>query len=522
MRPDRRRALRVFGTVWAALAALTVLWSLATPISASPDEPAHLVKAAAVVRGQWTGPMSADGNVVTVPLYIAWTHAVTCFAFNDEVTADCAPPMPGDPGEPTTSATTAGTYNPLYYLLVGWPSLIADDNWGIYAMRIVSAIVTTLFAAAAAALLSFWTRRLLPWTALVALCTPMLLFLGGSVNPNALETTTTLATAAAMLSIVRFPDRVPRGLAYAVLITAAVVGVNTRALAPLWILVALLVPLVLVGRRALGALLRSRATIAAIIAIGVATAAAVAWMLGSGSLAPDPDADENYPGTGQAPFVGFLFVFERTLSFGAQMIGLFGWTDTPAPTAVLFIWTMLVGGILIGALALARGRELLAFWAGVGALVLLPALLQAAFVGSGGFIWQGRYALPLLTVAVLVAAVALDSATKPAPRAARRLILLGAIAVPLAQLYTFAFVLKRYTNGSSDTWLGFIQEPMWNAPGGNLVLVGVFAVLSAGSAVLVARGMLRASTDNAHELQPRADDRPHGEGDGHAHEQLAR
>lgn len=522
MRADRRRAWRVFGTVWAALAALTTLWAIATPISASPDEPAHIVKAAAVAHGQWTGPASPDGQVVTVPLYIAWTHAMTCFANNDEVTADCAPPMPGDPAEPTESATSAGPYNPLYYLLVGWPSLIADDTWGIYAMRIVSAILTTLFAAAAAALLAFWSRRVLAWAGIAALATPMLLFLGGAVNPNALEITTTLATAAAMLSIVRFGDRVPKRLAYTVLIVAAAIGVNSRALAPLWILAALLIPLLLVDRAHLVRLLRARATIVAIVVIGIATALAVGWMLSAGSLAADPDADDRYPGWGQAPYVGFLFVFERTVSFGAQMIGLFGWMDTPAPTAVLFVWTLLIGGILIGALAFARGRRLVASATAIGALVLLPALLQAAFVTSGGFIWQGRYAFPALTVAVLVCVVALIDSTRPAPSPTRRLILLFGIAIPFAQLYAFAFVLKRYTNGSSDTWLGFIQEPLWNAPGGNLLLVAAFAVLAAASGVVLGRGMLRANADDADELQAGSDERADGEGESDAQEQLAR
>src|SRR5690606_24712188 len=125
-------------TVWALLAALSSLWSLATPIAASPDEPAHLIKAAAVVRGQWTGPVTDNGNAVRVPMYIAWTHAQTCTAFNDEATAACQTPPPSDPGAETDSATTAGTYNPLYYLLVGWLSLLFDDERGIYAMRIVS------------------------------------------------------------------------------------------------------------------------------------------------------------------------------------------------------------------------------------------------------------------------------------------------------------------------------------------------------------------------------------------------
>jgi hypothetical protein len=521
---ERRRAARVFATVWAVLAALTVLWSFATPISAAPDEPAHLVKAAAVVRGQWTGPASSEGNIVTVPLYIAWTHAVTCFAFNDEATADCDDPMPGDPGEPTESRTTAGLYNPVYYLLVGWPSLIADDSWGIYAMRVVSAILTTLFAAAAAALMSFWSRRFLPWVSLVTLTTPMLLFLGGVINPNALETTTTLAVVVAMVSIVRFPHRVPSGIAYGVLIAGAAIGLNTRGLSPLWFLLAIGIPLILAGRERLKVLFRSRATIIAMCAIGVAALFAVGWTVGTASLTAavtDPDAENLYPGTGQPALYGFLFILERTLSFGGQMIGLFGWMDTMAPTVVMFVWTVLIGGLVIGALVVARGRRLASLLVAIGALVLLPALIQGAYVTAGGYIWQGRYAFPLLAIVLVLAALVLAETVRPIPaHPRRRLTLLIVAGTAAAHFYVFAFVLKRYATGIDSTWLQFVQEPAWSAPGGNLVLVGLYGLVVVASAVFVGRGLL-AAPDEPDELKSGPDDRTGAQSDGDTHPQLA-
>jgi hypothetical protein len=525
IRAQRARAFRVFWIVWASLTVLSALWSLATPISAAPDEPAHIVKAAAVVRGQWTGPASHEGNIVTVPLYIAWTHAVTCFAFNDQATAACDAPMPGEPSEPTESRTTAGLYNPVYYLLVGWPTLIADDNWGIYAMRIMSALVTMAFAAAAAALASLWPRRLLPWTALAAVLTPMLLFLGGVVNPNALETTTTAATVIAMVSIIRFRTLVSPVFAYTVLTVSVALGVNTRGLSPLWFVVAIGAPLLLLGGRELVQLLRSRPTIIAMCVMGASALFAVGWTLGVSSLTAsitDPDAENLYPGAGQPALYGFLFVLERTISFGGQLIGLFGWMDTPAPTVTMFVWTLLIGGLIVVALTKASRRPLRALATAIGAFVFLPAIIQGAYVTAGGYIWQGRYAFPLLAVVLTLAAVVLVDRLPAAGPAARRLAVGGTVAVAATHLYTFAFVLKRYASGSSSTWPTFVRDAEWEAPGGNLVLIGLFGVIAVVSAVIVARGAIGAAADDPDELERDADDGPDRERDGDPKQRLTR
>lgn len=47
-----RSAAGIFGRIFLLLSAITVLWSLATPLMAYPDEPVHTIKAAAVARGQ--------------------------------------------------------------------------------------------------------------------------------------------------------------------------------------------------------------------------------------------------------------------------------------------------------------------------------------------------------------------------------------------------------------------------------------------------------------------------------------
>ena len=54
-----------------AVFALTVVWSLMTPLFSGPDEPSNFVRSAAVVRGEWVGD-----NVLPSQLKSYWTTTV--------------------------------------------------------------------------------------------------------------------------------------------------------------------------------------------------------------------------------------------------------------------------------------------------------------------------------------------------------------------------------------------------------------------------------------------------------------
>ncbi|MDR6973257.1 DUF2142 domain-containing protein [Leifsonia shinshuensis] len=495
-------ASRVFSVVWALLSALSAVWALATPISGSPDEPAHIVRAASVVRGELVGTPSADGHVVTVPRYIADTQRETCFAFHPRVTANCPVADHGDPGALTSGTTTAGLYNPLYYYAVGWPSLLFSTDAGIYAMRIVSGILSSLFAALA--LLVLWRRDPSPFLVLgfAVAVTPLTLFLNGSVNPNGLEATATLAVFAGVLSIVRGGADVPLGPAAAVVAAAGFVAVNARGLSPLWVLLAVVLPLVLLDRRALWSLLRRRAVLIAAAVVAAGTIAALAWTLGSNSLLNAVDHPESTPqrfaGVGTNFFSGFFITMERTVEYAHGVIGLFGWLDTPAPPEVFFVWTALIGALLLAAFSLLRSRALLLAVLLLASFVLLPPLVQGVYITGGGVIWQGRYVLPLFLCLIVGLAVLLGGRVPFTPEAApwRRLSWIVVVALAVAQFYAFENTLRRYSVGDGGSLKAFLLgSPPWAPPGGNLVLLVLFAALVAAGAWLALRSVLRVRHD---------------------------
>ncbi|HUY65003.1 MAG TPA: DUF2142 domain-containing protein [Acidimicrobiales bacterium] len=143
-------------TTLAVLFAMTAAWSLATALMASPDEPAHTIKAAAVARGQFFGtpaPPTAGGPspdvAVRVPdVFAAAVELPGCYAFHPDVDASCAPAL-----HPVTAVVTvdtpAGRYEPLYYFVVGLPSLFLSSASGIRLMRLVGGLLCCV---------DFWLR----------------------------------------------------------------------------------------------------------------------------------------------------------------------------------------------------------------------------------------------------------------------------------------------------------------------------------------------------------------------------
>lgn len=489
--------MRPFLVVWALLAALSVCWAFATPISASPDEPAHLVRAASVARGEWVGTPSPDGHLVSVPGYVARTQQTTCFAFHPELPADCpAPAGAPDDDDTATAATTAGLYNPVFYLAVGWPTLLLHDDSGIYAMRVVGALVTSLFAALAFAVLWRLPQRRATVLGFAAAATPALLFLGGSVNPNGLEATATLAVFAALLAAVLDPDpdRLPRRAA--LVAVAGAVAVNTRGLSPLWVLLAIALPLILAGRERFTALFRRRSTWIAAAVVVVATVAAVGWTLGSNSLLNSVEnpgsTPQSYPGTGTNPLSGFWVTLVRTVEYAHGVVGLFGWLDTPAPPEVFFVWAALIGALLLAAFTLLRGRRLAFAAALLGLFVVLPPVLQAAYITGGGIIWQGRYAMPLFLCLVVGLAVVLGEVVRPDAAASwwRRLSAIVVVAVAASQFYAFENTLRRYAVGEDGSLKVFLLgSPPWSPPGGTVLWLLLAAATAAAGAWLAIRAL---------------------------------
>ena len=195
-------------SILALFTLLTSAWALATPLMGVPDEPAHTIRAAAVARGELIGDFTETDKFsypkVEVPKFIAESTHLACFAGQPTKTANCQVEVPDD-SSLVISSSSAASNSPLYYAIVGLPSLVMSGTPALYAMRIMSAILTSLLLTTMIVALAKQSRSWWPAVAGIVGVTPMALFLGGAINPNAAE----MASAGAVLAVLSLILRRP-------------------------------------------------------------------------------------------------------------------------------------------------------------------------------------------------------------------------------------------------------------------------------------------------------------------------
>lgn len=491
---SRASSRSVFLAAWAALSLMSIAWALASPLGSGPDEPAHIIKAASVVRGQLVGPQGDTGNIVEVPRSVAWTATQDCYRFEIDQDAGCAPLLDGDGAETVTTETSAGYYNPVYYALVGWPTLLLTGETGLYAVRIVSALISSAMLACAFMLVGTWRRRSVPAVGLLVALTPMVIYVNGVVNPSAFEISGSLAVFVAMLSIVTQPSHELLRHRLIVLVASAALAIGARTVSPLWVALALALPLLLLGRPDFTRLLRTRAVVISAALVAVFAVVAVVWNPISSRLAVDArttpastDGFEVFPDVGSSPLFGFMKMITLSVTNGNDMIGNFGWMDTPVPDTTIVVWTVLLGALVLAAVYLLRRRNAVFGVALALCFFFVPPLIQAAFITGGGYIWQGRYGLPTLTMLAFGLATAIGlslnrpsaapgAALGPALGSGTRIVVVIAAACTYAQSYAFASALHRFTVGSSTAWKNMVTQPSWSPPGGVILSVAVFGL----------------------------------------------
>ncbi|MFL6114193.1 MAG: DUF2142 domain-containing protein [Catenulispora sp.] len=487
--------LRVWLTAFAAFFALAAAWALASPLTAVPDENQHMIKAAATVRGQLhgtpitvithNGPITNHLPTTGYRLPSAYADLVNlheCYFADASVPASCAKNPGAQPGV-ALAGTSAGANNPLYYLAVGWPSLLSDGPLGMYGMRLVSAALCAAMLASAVLTAFQWSRRRRHvLAAVLAAATPMVLFLNGSVNPNSLEASSAILLWTAVLSLLTDPrpDLVPRLLTRAGLATLTLLSV--RQLGPAWALV-IIVCAALAGRPgALRAVLRRPAVWLWSAAVGAVGLGCVAWsakfnVLGVGGGGTPAHPDLTFP-------VAAKYTFGESIDYLRQMVGFFGWLDVRPPYHLEPLWFLPVLALIAAACAVGKVRDLAALALLAFSVIAIPVLAQGRQAQSLGYIWQGRY---LLAVAAGLPMLAAAILAKYEPRRARlkaalaRLPLAVTGSTLLLGFLMFYTTLRRYAVGTHGPWLPL--HPAWAPPGSLLPVVALY-LIGAGLAAL--------------------------------------
>ena len=464
---------------------LGALWGFANPPFAGPDEPAHVIRAHALEHGQLTGnepsrqtKRSEEQQVLVVraPRIYRSATGTLCFPFHRDTSASCEK-FSGSTRD-TNVATSSARHPPAYYGVVGVASwLFRPGAAVVYLMRFIGALIMgALVATAITALRRAPTPRLVAAGVLLAV-TPMTLFVSGIVNPSVSEIAASLTLWVAGLVLVSGShEQLDKRMITVVGIAGCVLALS-RQLGPLWLGLIALTLLCMTSKRLLVNLARSnwaRFWGALIVASAFAQ---VAWDVIAKPLEVPPQGP-------QRTHFGAAEVLRNT--FGAtwgralEMIGSFGWLDTPSPALTWVPWIAAVGFVILLAVSWARRRDVVILIALLIAVIAVPALLESArYEDSGGYFWQGRYTLPLAVGIPILATIALASTEYGRQLATRRFMFAIGAVVSVAHVLAFAQNLRRYTVGY-DGEIQYWRHAAWSPPVSSLLLTIAYTIVVIG------------------------------------------
>jgi hypothetical protein len=423
---------------------IIMMWGIASPVPSGPDEEAQLVKAAAVAHGTLIGTLvpntKSKGTVtVKVPKTIQDARHRAACDYNIYRSGACTQQVVGS-GQMVAIRTYEGRYPPLYYLLTGLPTLFTSAPGVLHAMRAVSALIVAVLLGMAFAAVMTWGRSSVLLLALTITVTPTVLYLGGVVNPSAMEIAggILLWSALTVLVLQRADDPPPT------LIATAVVGsVALCASRPLstGFFALILASFVVIRPGAMRPLLRSGSVRVGLGVSLVAAFVSALFVVYAKSYEveafPFSDSTEGY----------VTAIIGRGGRALRQVIGSFGSPNFSVPEPVLAVWLIAAIGIIVLGLVLARRRDALVL---LGLLAFLGFILPFGVVYShvkhDGVVWQGRYSLPLIAGIPILSGALIGERYPDAVAAVRRR--LGLVVLPglcFGWIGAFYWFLRRYT-----------------------------------------------------------------------------
>jgi len=448
---------KVWGLLLLVVTPLPAVWALANPMFASPDEPAHIIRAQGVIRGDFHEPYITDG----VP-----ADAATCIAFNSEATADCMNLTWGDPSTPRPSSTN--NYPPLFHLIAGVPSIVFSGLGGAYIMRLWMVLVCGALFALSATLL--WLRDRNRWTiaSLYFAMTPMVVFTMATVNPSGLTASLAAVIWSSGVSLVKPRGDAPTWLIKSAFATSLILFPMLRRDALVWELVILLLIATLLTRHRLRELLHDRVMLG-VLAI---TAGVMMWVWVSWSSSATDSFIANSAAQGDGSWAAGL---GSLYSYVLQMVGWFGWLDSPISNEMFGLVLLILGTFVVAGLAGGPSAE-----SRTSSLALATLLLTPIGIGAVRFPYvQGRYLFPIFIGLMLMCGQSLAQTDLPRRFTRRILFVLGSSHV-VVHFFAFTQNLRRYSVGRTGTWR-FFAEARWHPP----MMSNLTAIILAIGAILL-------------------------------------
>ncbi len=419
-----------------AFAILGCTWAFSVARYGGPDEPAHVIRAAAAANGDLLGTpvagLEPGYRQVTAPASLA-SGDPACFRHDDTITAACA--VPSADSANVEVATSAGAAPAWYYAVVGVIARVVssgDDalQYRMAALLLCAMILGYAFARSASFAGGGW---------LIAALTPSAWFLIGVVGTSAIEIA--LVALAVVEAVRRFHDHADTESLARVTVPLAICLI----LRPAAVIDVVVVALVLIPTIRRPLVKRDMTMLALpLVAAGVATLAWNRWtgLIVSDSRTADTDS--------------LVAAIRRSLggipTTAHQAIGALGWNEFFAPALARLVWWATLAFVAFWVAVRGSQRWWHVRWAVIALLV--PTVIEVIVHHRIGGIWQGRYSIPFAMAGVLYA----GSVTAP-PRAALR----GVVAAAsCAEVLTLWHTLRRYMVGLDGSLT--LQHASWRPP----------------------------------------------------------
>ena len=446
-RSGRGTAALTWLSATAAFAIIGCTWALSIARYGGPDEPAHVIRAAATahgdLRGQPVARLEPGYRQVTVAAALA-TGDPACFRHNETTTAACA--VASNATDDVHVATSAGTAPPWYYGIVGIITRVLSDGRSVMAYRMANVLLCALVLGYAMARAIGYRRG--SW--LLLALTPSSWFLFGVVGTSAPEIAlVTLALVEAVGGFHSSPR--PQSLWRVTVPLAVCLVLRPTALIDIAVVALVLFPTL---HRPLTARLVALLSLPIVIA-GIAS---VAWSRWTGLVVSDrrtADSDA---------FAPALWRSLRGIQLTAhQAIGAMGWNEFFAPFLAQIMWVATLAFAAAWVVRNTQDRWWHVRWIALG--LLLPTVVEVILHRRIGLIWQGRYSIPFAMAGVFYG----GRGPRPAEAMMRGLV----IAAACAEVLTLWQTLRRFMVGLDGSMT--LQGAAWRPPLNPWLLLAVNA-----------------------------------------------
>ena len=415
--------------------------------------------------------MGATERLFVLPRGLAVAPNLPCNAQESTLSAACQRGWPTAAGQ--DQATYVGSYQPYAYLAPGLLMRLGNSPWSAWILGRATFALLSL-GLIALALLALGATPIMSATVALTV-TPMVVFLGSSLNPSGLETAAAVSFAAGLACVLRVGP--PRWAAWPALMAGGVLLAATRSLGPYFVVaIAALFAIAFGNRAAWSRLAKRRLPVAiAVVLISVAAVANVAW-----------EQTQQPHLTLGSTLLSDLSLHTVPRLIG-EIIGRFGWLEAPLPAVVTVAWLALVAGLFVLGMVVGRWRQRLALCGLVAVVGGLLVLLRTVLPIDTGFTAQGRYVLPL---AVVIPIMAGELVRRYRDRLAAPIVpefaALAVVVAALVQAMAFYLNSRRYAVGTSGpTW--FVSRALWSPSGGWWIWLGVGL---GGAALLATAGLM--------------------------------